>query len=648
MDHSPQRTRAQSEVLGFVLLVGMVAVAVTTIVVIGGGAMDDLTEASNAENAEIMMSQFDSQVSAVSLGDSDRQSFTFSGDGSASVDEGAGTITVTQIGCGSCSQEILHTHLGAVKYMTGSTTVAYQGGGVWRTDGQHTRMVSPPEFHYTWRNDPSSNPTLTFPVVSITGSEPLSGPATISKTNSKSLFPGDDAAQTNPLSSGSIEVVIQSEYYEGWATYFEERTSAESVDVDDEKQLVTVILSVPNKSREVADGIATADPTLKIQGSGGVDSYDSSVGSYAATKGEEGSVFVGNGLKYSGGSTIKGDMRINGDFDAGGGIDVTGRLIVNGDVTFGGGSKIDNEVIADGDLTFYGNSINAPVTIAGDIYTKGGSNVNGEITAGGDFDWDGNSINDNVYLGGAFNPKSWNEPPAGTVHEHYAALDLSAVDEAADLTPPEMTAIDPTIEARVDAYRATNDNTGSDASRIEAGHCADGYSSCTLTAGTYYFDDFELQNDDITFDTSDGPIYIAVDGEVSSTGSASVQITGSDRVHLYTTGDTKVTSGTTWKSDDSRGDHLWLYGSSSSTVKISGGATFYGVVYAPSNEDITVTGGSDVYGALVGSASKVTGDSAVHYDIVLKDQKPDLVGGGGVPLTYLHISHNEVVVKNAN
>ena len=640
------RTRAQSEVLGFVLLVGMVVLAVTTMLIVGGGAMDALTEASNAENAEIMMSQFDSHVSTVSLGESERQTFPFSGDGSATVDEDAGTITITQIGCGSCQRELLQTNLGAVTYTTGSTTVAYQGGGVWRTDGEHTTMASPPEFHYTSGNDPSSNPTLTFPVVSISGSGSLTGAAEISKTNSKSLFPSDDAAMTNPLSSGSIEVVIRSEYYEGWATYFEERTNAESVDVDDDKQQVTVILSIPNKSREIADGIATADPTLRIQGSGGVDSYDSSKGTYEVTNGEEGSVYVGNGLKYSGGSTIKGDMRVNGDFDAGGGIDVTGRLIVNGDVEFGGGSMINNEVIADGDLLFKGNSINAPVTVADDVVTTGGVEVNNDITAGGDFDWGGNTITGDVYLGGAFNHKGWNEPPSGTVREHYAALDLSAVDEAADLTPPEMTAIDSTIMARIDAYSKTNDNAGTDAGRLEAGNCGPSDPSCTLTAGTYSIDALDLNNADVTFDTTDGPIYIAVDGDISATGSSTIQAVGPNRVHIYTSGDVSIKED--WQSTGSRGDQIWLYGSSESDVSIRGGTTFYGVVYAPSNENIEVTGGSDVYGALVGSVSKVNGNSAVHYDLVLKDQKPDLVGGGGVPLTYLHISHNEVVVEDAD
>ncbi|MFD1512512.1 hypothetical protein ACFSBT_04360, partial [Halomarina rubra] len=320
-------SRGQSEVLGFVLLIGMVVLSVTTLLIVGGGALDSLTEASNAENAEILMSQFDSEVSEVSLGNSERKQFQFSGEGTASVDETAGTITISQIGCGSCPNEILQTSLGEVRYTTGSTTVAFQGGGVWRTNGDHTTMTSPPEFHYTWGKDPSTNPTLTFPVVTVSGSEDISGQAQLTKGSSTSLFPNEAANLRNPLSSGSIKVTIESVFYQGWETYFRDRTSAETVDVDEDAQTVTAVLTIPNKGREIADGIATDGQPLSVKGSGAVDSYDSSKGSYADTKGDSGSVYVGDGLTERGGGEILGDMRVNGDYDGGGGVDVTGRLI---------------------------------------------------------------------------------------------------------------------------------------------------------------------------------------------------------------------------------------------------------------------------------------------------------------------------------
>ncbi len=285
------------------------------------------------------------------------------------------------------------------------------------------------------------------------------------------------------------------------------------------------------------------------------------------------------------------------------------------------------------------------MTVAGDVYTKGGVDIYGDIIAGGGLDWQGNTLDGEVYLGDGFSAKKSNTPPSN-VHPHYSSLDLSAVSEAADLVPPELTPIDPTITARIDAYSDSNDNAGTDAVDLANGQCTTA-NPCTITAGTYYFDKLDLHNTPVTFDTRDGPIRIATAGDVTSNGgNTDIDVIGSNRVHIYTGGD--VTIKTTWDSEGSRGDQIWIYGSSSSTVDIKGTAEFYGVIYAPGNQDIQVAGSSNVYGALVGSVSKVAGNSAVHYDFVLKNQDPDLVGGGGVPLTYLHISHNEITVENAD
>ncbi|MFC6838036.1 DUF7289 family protein [Halomarina ordinaria] len=654
--------RGQSHVVGVVLLLGLTVIGVGSVLLLGGEVLTLLQDSADAEAAEVAMTTLDSRASDVVLGTSGGKRVELGGRGTTRVDEDAGAISIEYVGCETCPRELANTTLGAVEYTTGSTTVAYQGGGVWRTDGEHAEMVSPPEFHYQRTVTSSGDPTLTFPLAVVRGTA-SGGTLQLSEGDATAVFPNETAR--NPLGAGSVRITIRSQYYEGWAAYFESRTTVESVDVDDDAETVELVLTIPNKSRNVTDGIASHRSDLRVQGGATVDSYDSSRGSYSETRGSNGSVYVGDDLRNAGGGTVRGDMRVAGDFDGGGGIDVTGDLITNGDVTLSGGVGVDGEVVADGDFSISGGGkVTSPVSVGGDVvetgggvaveddvvaggdyYAKSGS-ISGDVHVGGDFHAaNGQNLNGDVTVGGRFDDDGVNPNVNGRVTEGAAGPDLSRVAAASDLTPPELTPIDATIDGRLEAHAARNNNTGSDVERLEAGNCGGRFESCTLTAGTYHLDDLTLSGSDaLTFDTSDGPIHLAVDGDVSSTGGSTVNTVGSDRVHVYAGGD--YTIRTRWESVGERGDQLWLYGSSGSTVTVQGGATLYGVIYAPANEDVTVRGGSEVYGGIVGSTSTVQGGTAVHYDTVLADQRPDLLGGGTAPVTYLHISVNELHVSD--
>jgi len=49
---------------------------------------------------------------------------------------------------------------------------------------------------------------------------------------------------------------------------------------------------------------------------------------------------------------------------------------------------------------------------------------------------------------------------------------------------------------------------------------------------------------------------------------------------------------------------------------LSGGAGYYGVVYAPLS-DITISGGGNLYGAVIGSTITNSGGTLIHYDRAL-------------------------------
>ncbi|MWG33364.1 hypothetical protein GQS65_02460 [Halomarina oriensis] len=246
-----------------VLILGIVVIGTTSVVALGSVALDGTERQSTLDRAEQSMAQFDSRAAQVALGEerSTRLSFGHSS-GTYRVVDDAGTITITHVnhdggsdadgnsvddGPGDDDEDVYSGTLGAVVYENGDTEIAYQGGGVWRHRGDSTRMLSPPEFHY-------EGSTLTLPVVQVSGDESASGAPTavVSKSGqTKGMYPNasthyeDDSSKptySNPASDGQMIVTVESEYYRGWAEYFDSRTEGSVVDVDHANRTVTAEL----------------------------------------------------------------------------------------------------------------------------------------------------------------------------------------------------------------------------------------------------------------------------------------------------------------------------------------------------------------------------------------------------------------------
>lgn len=243
--------RAQSSVIGVVLIIGMTLAAASVVVMFGSAALEDGRQQSEVGQAEQAMTQFDSRTAQVALGDSAVQTIRLGqGQGRYEVDETAGHITVyhedwNKSNTSDHREEIYEADLGAVVYENGQTTIAYQGGGVWRhdEDGGST-MVSPPEVH-------NRQATLTLPIVRVTGKGSSSGhpQATVrSVTRGSPIFPDIDGERTerdqqydsssevhyeNPISTGNMTVEIESEYCEAWRSFFLKRTEGRVDDCED-------------------------------------------------------------------------------------------------------------------------------------------------------------------------------------------------------------------------------------------------------------------------------------------------------------------------------------------------------------------------------------------------------------------------------
>jgi len=139
--------------------------------------------------------------------------------------------------------------------------------------------------------------------------------------------------------------------------------------------------------------------------------------------------------------------------------------------------------------------------------------------------------------------------------------------------------------------------------------------------------------------TITGPAKIYLTGytgdSIAQTGSNS-QIICNGKVEFYvdqqvtSSGQGIINSGT----NPSPSDCLVWGTSTCTSIKMSGGSTFYGAVYAP-QATIDPSGGGDRYGAYVGKIADCTGSGVYHYDEALG------AVGGGTPSGYTVVHWQE-------
>jgi hypothetical protein len=281
-------TRAQSGPIGYVLVFAIVMAGMILIVTIGSGGLASTQSQSEIQRAEHSMTLFDSRAAMVALGDSNGQTISFGqGGGTFAVDDGSGWMRLTHNNYsddGTAQREVIYNEsMGELRYENGGRTLAYQGGGVWeRGDEGEARMISPPEFHYR-------GATLTLPAIRTLGDGNAKGGVDVSirpRRQAALVFPaksaptvgdevgvpynGSDRNYTNPIRNGTVNVTVRSDYYEGWARYFRERTTGD-VTVWDANRTVRLNLksiggppgsfTIPEEGESVpADGIADGHP----------------------------------------------------------------------------------------------------------------------------------------------------------------------------------------------------------------------------------------------------------------------------------------------------------------------------------------------------------------------------------------------------
>ncbi|OYR45523.1 archaellin/type IV pilin N-terminal domain-containing protein [Halorubrum sp. Hd13] len=595
--------RAQSEVIGVVLLLGLTITAVGVTVALGSTALGDVQSSADVQRIEGAMTQVDSKASLVAHGGSTSQRIRLDPGRSADVrvDDEAGVMRIeveAENETGGIETVTENVTLGAVVYERGDDRVAYQGGGVWRSNGDGSWMVSPPEFHY--RGD-----TLTLPLVTIDGVDGRLGDDAVVTGTSKhpeGLFPSENVS--NPLLGGNVTVTVESEYAEAWGRFFETRTRANVTQVS------------PTEVR-VALRTETVHPTLSASVSalgtsrlefGGIntlyaDSYDSTGGSYPG----------------KGNASDNAVLQTTSDFH----------------LTAGGGGKTES------------------IEIRGDLVAESFDTPKGQadkkLTITGE-----KRVDDSV--GSA-------DPVAGAIAERIERVRDQTLQSSGNFTTG-FAHDDGTVRTIDEDTYVDGDVTVSDGStlRIEDGATVHigGKLNVSENGSDVVFDgsggdvavlveDSFSMRDQSTLRAQGGSNSdLFVDGTVEIRDDAAITAATGTRFELYNTGDVEVTHQARIAADDDVTGNLWLY-SSGGSIDFQGapsdGIDVAGVVYAPTSE-MTLTNNMTFKGSFTsGSFTFNDADLNLHYDESLATLQP--FGGASVPVvSHLHVSRHRVTIED--
>ena len=251
---------AVSEVLGYILIFGMVITMVGLIFTVAMPSIEDAQERAYIESIKRGITVLDSKASMVALGESPSQTISIDSKGGIfGVNESASYISIMMNGTG---MPIFNGTLGTLTYELDDTVIAYEGGGVWMKYPQGDAiMLSPPEFHY-------NGETLTLPIIRLRGNEYTSGTGTVqfkvAKNSSEIRFPNTiiNSSFVNPVAgSKDIQITITSDYYKAWAKYMDERTEVHGITTDDLNRQVSATLNIKpsNVAQELNDDIIVYD-----------------------------------------------------------------------------------------------------------------------------------------------------------------------------------------------------------------------------------------------------------------------------------------------------------------------------------------------------------------------------------------------------
>lgn len=229
--------RGQSTVLGIVFLIGLVVASSALVMLVAGQATTEIEQQSENERVQQAFIEMSQQLETASFvqDTTHEMNFDISSERDAIRKKDTGRMIVTRGGT-----EKINETMGSIEYTTADgSVVSYQGGGVWRGTGSEAVLLSRPPFTF-------DNETVIVPVTQLEGDSDL-------QTGSVSMTSESRRSLLSESVTGQVTVTIRSEYYGGWAEYFEDEVVGAEVTVIDSEETVRVTIGEETRTTSLAD-----------------------------------------------------------------------------------------------------------------------------------------------------------------------------------------------------------------------------------------------------------------------------------------------------------------------------------------------------------------------------------------------------------
>ena len=288
--------RGVSEVIGYVLLVGVVTGGITAVLLLGGSAVSDIKGDAQAESGTNAFAQADSRIAGLSGSQVNETEFQLRGADPGRVrtydNASSGHIRIAVDG-GACSTQL---PLSTVEYeREDGGTVGLQAGGRFASspDGESSVVTAPPSLSA----DRGTVSVTTYDLHGFVDDERvrITKNATATRSQSATL---DDALLGGPGSTcnrpDSATITVQSRYYDGWGDYLETETGLPvTTDASAETATVTIPQSwLPQRTDDSINRVIDlSDPNMATVES---DGAPTSASSYTQTSSAD-SISVGKG-----------------------------------------------------------------------------------------------------------------------------------------------------------------------------------------------------------------------------------------------------------------------------------------------------------------------------------------------------------------
>lgn len=214
-----------TEVLDFIITLGVMLLAVTIIGVAGYPMLEHMQEMKHLENIEQSFAVLNPNMNKVVYGKAPSQSIELKMYGGEVAVTGDSYIEINMQAWNESSSSIetvsVENSLRMIENEFEDTTIAYENTGSWVKYPQGNAVaISKPAFLHNQN-------TLLIPVVSITGSKGISGSGlvrVIAESGQLSVERFENVSQVN--------ITMQSDYYTGWENFLSGSMNMQIVDIN--------------------------------------------------------------------------------------------------------------------------------------------------------------------------------------------------------------------------------------------------------------------------------------------------------------------------------------------------------------------------------------------------------------------------------